>query len=169
MLLRPAEPEDAIAVARVHVRSWQAAYRSLLPADYLDNLRPEDRAQTYDFASRDPLKPRTIVACEEGSIVGFAATVPSREPDLKNHGELCALYVDPDHWGRRVGVALVSAARTNLFELGFHNALLWILAGNLRANRFYQIDRWVPDGVRKTDSMWGVTVDEVRYQRSLRD
>jgi CheY-like chemotaxis protein len=56
MLLRPAEPEDAIAVARVHVRSWQAAYRTLLPHDYLDQLRPQDRAKTYDFASLDPVE-----------------------------------------------------------------------------------------------------------------
>ena len=167
MLLRPAEPEDANSVARVHVRSWQAAYRLLLPAGYLDNLSPEDRAQTYDFACRDPLKPQTIVSSEDELILGFATTMPSRESDLKDYGELCALYVDPDHWGRGVGVALVSAARANLFELGFRNAVLWILAGNLRANRFYQRDGWAPDGVRKTDSIWGVTVDEVRYRRVL--
>jgi GNAT superfamily N-acetyltransferase len=167
MLLRPAEPEDAIAVARVHVRSWQAAYRSLLPDDYLNQLRPEDRAQRYDFASRDPLHPRTIVACEEGSIRGFATTMPSREPDLKDYGELCALYVDPEYWGRGIGVGLVSDARAHLLAHGFRNALLWILAGNLRAARFYQIDHWAPDGRRKTDSIWGVTVDEVRYQRVL--
>jgi GNAT superfamily N-acetyltransferase len=167
MLLRPAEPEDASAVAQVHVRSWQSAYRSLLPADYLDTLRPEDRAQTYDFASRDPLKPQTIVASEDGLILGFATTMPSRESDLKDYGELCALYVDPDHWGRGFGVALVSAARATLFDLGFRNAVLWILAGNIRAHRFYQIDRWAPDGVRKRDEIWGVTVDEVRYQRGL--
>jgi GNAT superfamily N-acetyltransferase len=169
MLLRPAEPEDATAVARVHIRSWQAAYRSILPADYLDNLRPEDRARQYDFVTRDPLKPQTILASEEGVILGFAATMPSRDAELKDHGELCALYVDPDHWGRGIGVALISAARANLFELGFRKAFLWILAGNIRAHRFYQIDCWAPDGVRKTDSIWGVTVDEVRYQRSLRD
>ncbi len=154
-------------MARVHVRSWQAAYRSLLPADYLNNLRPEDRVQTYDFASPDPLKPQTIVASEDESILGFATTMPSRESDLKDYGELCALYVHPDLWGRGIGVALVPAARANLFELGFRNAVLWILAGNLRAHRFYQIDCWEPDGVRKTDSIWGVTVDEVRYQRVL--
>src|ERR1022692_2984138 len=107
MLLRP-EPEDAIAVARVHVRSWQAAYRTLLPDDYLDHLRPEDRAEHYDFATLDPGKPRTVVATEEESIIGFATTAPSREPDLPNHAELSALYVDPEHWGRRVGVALLS-------------------------------------------------------------
>jgi GNAT superfamily N-acetyltransferase len=167
MLLRPAEPEDAIAVARVHVRSWQVAYRTLLPDDYLDQLRPEDRADRYDFASTDPRKPQTIVAVEGGHIRGFATTMPSREPDLKDQGELCALYVDPDHWSRGIGVVLVSDARRRLSELGFRSAMLWVLAGNARADRFYRIDGWAPDGTRRTDSMWGATVDEVRYQRKL--
>jgi GNAT superfamily N-acetyltransferase len=167
MLLRLAEPEDAIAVARVHVRSWQVAYRTLLPADYLDQLRPEDRAQKYDFANLDSRKPQTIVAVEEGVIHGFATTAPSRDPDLTGHGELYALYVDPEQWGRGIGVALISAARTRLFRIGFRNAVLWVLAGNIRAERFYQIDRWAPDGLRRTDSVWGITVDEIRYQRVL--
>jgi GNAT superfamily N-acetyltransferase len=167
MLLRPAEPEDAIAVARVHVRSWQAAYRTLLPDDYLNQLCPEDRAQKYDFASLDSRKPRTIVAVEEGLIHGFATTAPAREPDLPDHGELCALYVDPEQWGRGLGMTLVLAARARLFELGFRNAVLWVLAGNVRAERFYRIDQWVPDGQRRTDSVWGITVNEVRYQRGL--
>jgi GNAT superfamily N-acetyltransferase len=156
-----------MAVARVHVRSWQAAYRKLLPDDYLDQLRPEDRASAYDFASLDPHKPRTIVAVEKGLIHGFATTAPSRDPDLANNGELCALYVDPEQWGRGMGQALVSAARAYLFELGFPHAFLWVLKGNVRAERFYQVDGWAADGVRRTDSLWGVTVDEVRYQRGL--
>jgi GNAT superfamily N-acetyltransferase len=167
MLLRAAQPEDAIAVARVHVRSWQAAYRTLLPDDYLDQLRPEDRAQKYDFASSDPRKPHTIVAVEGELIRGFAATMPSREPDLADHGELCALYVDPEQWGRGMGLALVSSARVRLSELGFRDALLWVLAGNVRAERFYQADGWAPDGQRRTDKVWGITVDEIRYQRIL--
>jgi len=165
MLLRPAEPEDAMAVARVHVRSWQAAYQSLLPDDYLDQLRPEDRAGKYDFTHVDPHKPWTIVAAEEGLIHGFATTAPSREPT--DYGELYALYVDPEHWGRGIGTALVSAARIRLSKLGFRNALLWVLAGNVRADRFYRIDGWLPDGQRRTDAMWGVTVDEIRYERGL--
>jgi GNAT superfamily N-acetyltransferase len=156
-----------MAIARVHVRSWQVAYRGLLPGDYLDQLRPEDRARAYDFTSLDPLKPRTIVAVDEGLIHGFATTAQSRDPDLANCGELCALYVDPERWGRGMGCALVSATRAYLFELGFQRALLWVLRGNLRAERFYQIDGWAADGARRTDSVWGVTVDEIRYQRGL--
>jgi hypothetical protein len=33
-----------MAVAAVHVRSWQVGYRGLVPDNYLDEPRPEDRA-----------------------------------------------------------------------------------------------------------------------------
>lgn len=167
MLLRPAEPIDAIAVACVHVRSWQVAYRTLLPDDYLDHLRPEDRAQRYDFAQRDPQKPHTILAAEGESIYGFATTAPSRDKDRADHGELCALYVDPERWGQGIGAALITAARTRLVEQGFQKALLWVLSGNVRAERFYRADQWIADGSRRTDAVWGVTVEEVRWLRDL--
>lgn len=167
MVLRPAEPDDALAVARVHVWSWQKAYRTLIPDDYLDQLRPEDRAQKYDFSHSDALQPRTIVAAEEGLIYGFATTSPSRDHDLPDYGELCALYVDPVKWGWGIGHALVSAARLHLLGVGYKNAFLWVMAGNVRAERFYQIAGWVPDGMRRTESVWGVTIEEVRYQRDL--
>src|SRR5580692_4176721 len=106
MLVRLAAPKDALAVARVHVQSWQAAYRGLLPEEYLGQLRAEDRAEKYDFATVDPAKPRTLVATEGNRILGFATTMPSRDTDLASHGELCALHVHPDAWGGGIGVAL---------------------------------------------------------------
>lgn len=167
MILRLAEPSDAMAVARVHVRSWQAAYRSLLPDAYLDQLRPEERAARYDFATTDPAKPRTIVAEVDGAIRGFATTMPSRDTDTSNHGELCALYVDPDDWGLGYGVALIGEARRHLSACGFPSAMLWLLEGNVRADRFYRVDGWLPDGTRRMETMWGITVNELRYRRAL--
>src|SRR5258708_39343641 len=99
MLLRPAEPADAIAVARVHVRSWQAAYRTLLPDDYLDQLRPEDRAGKYEFKNPDPAKPYTIVAADRGSICGFSTSLRSDDGDGAGLGGLFAVSVDPGWWG----------------------------------------------------------------------
>jgi hypothetical protein len=91
--LRRAEPTDAIAVARVHVRSWQAAYRKLMRDDYLDQLSPEERAKKYDFSNLDPLRPQTIVAGESGEIRGFATIAPAQDSNMSDYGELCALYV----------------------------------------------------------------------------
>jgi GNAT superfamily N-acetyltransferase len=167
MELRRAEPTDAMAVARVHVRSWQAAYRKLMPDDYLDQLRPEDRAKRYDFANLDSHRPQTIVATESNEILGFATTAPAQDSIMAGYGELCALYVDPDYWGRGIGLALVSAARARLFDMEFRRAILWVLVGNVRADRFYQKDRWTPDGVRRTEEIWGLKVNDARYQRNL--
>ncbi|MDW5265612.1 MULTISPECIES: GNAT family N-acetyltransferase [Acidobacteriaceae] len=167
MLLRPAQPDDALAVASVHVRSWQVAYRRLLPDDYLDQLRAEDRAPHYDFATLDPQKPRTIVAEDDGCIRGFVTAAPSRDSDLPSYGEIYALYVDPEQWGQGIGAALMAAARAHLVQAGFQHALLWVLAGNLRAERFYRRDGWTSDDHRRNDTIWGITVEEVRYLRSL--
>jgi ribosomal protein S18 acetylase RimI-like enzyme len=167
MLLRLAEPEDAMDVARVHVRSWQQAYRGLLPDEYLDGLRAADRAARYDLANRDVLKPVSIVVIDERQICGFATIAPARDAELSGHGELCALYVDPEYWGQGVGCALMAAARAHLVEAGFRKAALWVMAGNARAERFYRIDQWMPDGSRRTDVVWGVTVEEIRYRREL--
>ena len=82
MLLRPAQPADALAIARVHVRAWQHGYSGILPASYLNNLRAEDRADKYDLSNSDPLKPHTIVAVSGNIVHGFATTAPSHEPDL---------------------------------------------------------------------------------------
>jgi GNAT superfamily N-acetyltransferase len=167
MLIRAAQPGDALAVAEVHVRSWQVAYRGLLSDEYLDGLRPEERAQRYAFGDPDPRQPATIVAVEGRSICGFATTGPSREDDRPGTGELLALYVDPDHWGAGVGRALIQEARSRLTRQGFERADLWVLTGNARAERFYRIDGWLPDGSRRREEIWGVSVEDVRYCRSL--
>jgi GNAT superfamily N-acetyltransferase len=167
MLLRAAKIQDAMAVARVHVRSWQAAYRGLLPAEYLDGLKPEDRAGRYVFENPDTAKPWTIVAEVDGLIAGFATTAPARDADVEGWGELYALYVDPDYWGRGIGAELMKAARARLVELGFQQATLWVMKGNSRAERFYAIDGWEADGRERSEVVWGVAVNEVRYRRWL--
>ena len=100
LLLREATPEDAMAVAHVHVRSWQIGYRDLLPGEYLGTLRAEERARRYEFSATDPRKPRTVVAADSGVIVGFSTVAPARDKESAGCGELCALYVDPQFLGQ---------------------------------------------------------------------
>ncbi|HEV7135229.1 MAG TPA: GNAT family N-acetyltransferase [Steroidobacteraceae bacterium] len=167
MNVRPAAPDDAMAVARVHVRAWQAAYRGLMPAEFLQSLRPEDRAQHYNFTRLDPAQPRTLVAVEADTVLGFATISPARDADVAGWGELCALYVEPDCWGRGFGQALVSAARADLCGLGFRQAVLWVVAGNARAERFYRADGWTQSGLYRPRPIWNVTVQTRRYSRAL--
>jgi len=165
--VRTATPQDAEAVAGVQVRSWQVGYRGLLPDDYLDGLDPDDRRARYTFGITGADQPSTVVAVEDGVICGFATTGPSRDADVPDAGELLALYVDPRAWGRGVGRRLVVDARERLYRSGYTEAVLWVLAGNDRAQRFYRLDGWRPDDRRQHQEVWGVTVDEVGFRRAL--
>jgi ribosomal protein S18 acetylase RimI-like enzyme len=168
LTIRAANDSDRDEVARVHVRTWQVAYRGLLPDEYLDQLRPEDRAARYTFASDDPHQRSTLVALDDEAVCGFTTFGVSRDGDLPDAGEIYAIYVDPDQWGTGAGRLLMANARSRLNEMGFRDAFLWVLDGNDRAQRFYEIDQWSPDGIRRHDEAWGITVNEVRYRRSLR-
>ena len=165
--VRPARRGDAAEVAGVHVRSWQVGYRGLLPDDYLDGLRAEDRMDHYAFGATDPDVPHTTVALEGGVICGFVTTGRSRDADAMGGGEVLALYVDPGAWNRGVGRRLMAEARDRLSRGGFTGATLWVLAGNDRAQRFYRGDGWEPDGEHRSVEVWGVAVAELRFRRPL--
>jgi GNAT superfamily N-acetyltransferase len=162
--VRPARIPDAPAMGRVVVRAWQVAYRGHMPDDYLDGLRAEDRAAYWEQAlRREDLRGTILVAERDGAVVGFAAVGPS--PDPQGAGELFAINLDPDHWGTGTGRALLGGAQAELARLGFGETVLWVLTGNARARRFYEIAGWVVDGTERTAEVFGVTVPEVRYRR----
>ncbi|HEY3814197.1 MAG TPA: GNAT family N-acetyltransferase [Caulobacteraceae bacterium] len=152
-------------MARVHVRSWRAAYWDLLDRSMLMRMDPETRARRYTFA--EGARHRTLVAEDAGVIVGFATTAASMDADVPGWGELSALYADPDHWGEGVGRLLIDAAREHLKAQGFQDAVLWVLEGNTRAERFYRRDGWLFDDLHRRERMWGFWVNTVRYRRTL--
>jgi GNAT superfamily N-acetyltransferase len=164
--IRDAEPPDSLAVARVHVRSWQVAYRGLIDDKFLDALLPEDRAGRYDFAA-DPPAPQTILAEEAGELWGFATTGPARDDDARGLGELYALYVDPPRWGTGTGRLLLAEARQRLREAGFDEAILWVLRGNELAERVYLADGWRLDGGERVEQPYGVVSNVIRFRRPL--
>jgi GNAT superfamily N-acetyltransferase len=168
--IRPAIPEDALAVARVHIRSWRVAYRGLIAQAYLDSLKPEVWAAKYGFQRTGPDRPITLLAVDGDSIRGVVMSGPTRDLDMRdtpNIGELLAIYVDPEHWDTGVGRLLVAATREQLRRDGFTEAALWVLDLNERARRFYECDGWALDGMRRTKTTAGAALDEVRYRRTL--
>jgi len=81
--VRDAWPGEARAIAEVHVLSWRAAYRGLLPADVLDGLSVDGRERMWAGILRDPAPRRAVlVAAEEDKVLGFAALGPSRVAEL---------------------------------------------------------------------------------------
>ena len=165
--LRRAQPGDELAVATVHVRSWQRAYRGIVPDDYLESMRPEERAARYTFSANDPDHPVTLIAVDGGKVLGFATFGEAPNGADAGAARLFALYADPDQWNRGVGVALISEARSRLTSSGFAEAVLWVLEENARGRRFYERDGWVLDGATDGFEIDGKAIPEVRMRRRL--
>jgi ribosomal protein S18 acetylase RimI-like enzyme len=166
--IREAEPRDAEAIARIHVRSWQAAYRGQLSDDYLDGLSVRDRLEQHRMALETPGAHRTWVAEEDGRVVGFAVTGPSQDADADERtGELYAVYLDPDRYGRGIGKRLCDHALADLRERGFRAATLWVLETNERARRFYEREGWFPDGRSTRERVDEQLRSTVRYRIDL--
>lgn len=165
--VRRAIPADAHDAARVHIRSWQWAYRGLLAQDYLDGLDPATWAARYTFGRKGIGLPSTQVALDGATVCGLVTTGLCRDDDLSNFGELMAIYVDPAHLRRGIGRLLMAAARTRLRRVGVTAAALWVLDGNAHARRFYERDGWRCDGTHRSSTYGNVPVDEVRYRCPL--
>jgi RimJ/RimL family protein N-acetyltransferase len=157
--VRAARAEDARAIAEVHVRTWQAAYRHLFPAEFLDQLSVDEREARW----RGWLEDGTgiWVAVEDDAVVGFAAAGPSRTEEIA--AELYAIYVLLEHWRSGAAHELMSAVTTWFRDKGYTSAMLWVLADNPRARRFYEREGWQFDGTR-TDVVRGVDVEEALYR-----
>ncbi|OXM63825.1 GNAT family N-acetyltransferase [Amycolatopsis vastitatis] len=156
--VRAATVADAPAIGEIHVASWRAAYAGLLPEEFLARLSAEARAASWARRIGDPAIPgRVLVVEDEGVVAGFAAFGP---------GQLYALYLLPEYWGRGLGRLLHDRV---VEELSGDSAVLWVLATNERAKAFYVRQGWVDDGARQTETIdeGRVTLEEMRYRRSL--
>ena len=77
--VRRATTEDAAGIASVHVHSWLAAYRGLMPDDMLDSLTVEERTESW-LRFLEPRLGRTARAGRRRRATASPASAPSRCP-----------------------------------------------------------------------------------------
>ncbi|MEG3613684.1 GNAT family N-acetyltransferase [Isoptericola haloaureus] len=142
--VRPARPDDATAMARVHVRCWQQTYRGLMPDHVLDDpgfVDARQRLWTHVLAVQDDRGHRTAVATADDEIVGIAMSGPPVDDDAAWSRQLFVLYLDAAHHGTGAGPGLLEAV------IGpEESAALWVAEPNPRAQAFYRKHGFTPDG-----------------------
>jgi len=167
--IREGEPKDAEAIAGIHVRSWQEAYRGQLTDDYLDGLTVKDRLELHRYAlEQPPPEYRMWVAEDGGRILGFAVTGRSEDADADERtGELYAIYLEPERVGTGLGRTLFEHAIGDLRERGYRTVTLWVLQTNERARRFYEVAGWSTDGAEASERVDCEMRPTVRYRLDL--
>ena len=115
VLLRPATPDDAGAIAEVHLASRKAA--AMPPSIHEDH-------EAYPWLSGRLESDEVWVAEVDGRVVAYLRMTPTWLDDL---------YVVPDHAGRGIGSMLLDLAKARR-PAGFS---LWVFEMNAPARAFY--------------------------------
>lgn len=163
--IRPATASDVAAIGRIHVDGWQAAYRGIMPDDFLAGLSAEHRAAGWaSFIERD--SEGLLVLLRDTAVVGWVAFGENRE-GLQGIGEIYALYVAPGAWRQGFGRALLAAAEHELRSRGYLAVILYVLERNDPARAFYRRFGYSDDGGRKTGNMGDVELVEIRMRKAF--
>jgi GNAT superfamily N-acetyltransferase len=138
--IRPAEPIDAQAIARVQTETWRSTYAELVPIQFLANMDVNRRTEVWHTWLTDSSHRQCYFVAEdaEGQVVGFASGGPERDGHPVYKGELYAIYILDAYHGKGIGRHLVQAVVEWLTEHHYHNMLIWVLEGNQTGIGFYE-------------------------------
>ncbi|WP_232695986.1 GNAT family N-acetyltransferase [Brevibacillus daliensis] len=136
--IRPADENDASAIATIAQLSWQQTYAEIFPlamiteflslAYSVDNLKKriqnDQNKQTRLFL---------VATTVSNEIVAFAQATPDK--NLTGSYELIRIYAKPDFFGTGVGKALFDHFLTHVEDLRELNA--WVEAKNQVGQAFF--------------------------------
>lgn len=146
--IRPVRPDDAEALAALHVATRREAYAHLLPPTFFDEEHLEGRRRMWRRITADPpqMSVVRIAETDTGEAIGLAMSGESTESDASRRArQLYMLYVTAEHHGSGVGQELLDAV------LGDEPAMLWVAKENPRAIAFYRRNGFAFDGAEQTD------------------
>jgi ribosomal protein S18 acetylase RimI-like enzyme len=165
---RYAEQRDLTALAKIHVDTWRAAYRGMMPSAFLDALD-----ESHALVRLEPViaasPPRICVIEIDNEVVAFCRFGPSKESDVPPLTfEIFALNVEPSRWRSGVGRFLTERVLLEARSQGFETCTLWTLTDNARARRFYEAIGFGLDGATRTEAASSNhPLHEVRYRQFL--
>ena len=151
-------PEEIECKSFVHWQTWREAYDDLLPAEFQETMTLE---RCRFFSHKYP--ENTLIAMDGKQVVGFISYGNFRDEAIQA-GEIIALYVLKDYYGKGVSEKLMHAAFVALNH--FSEIYLWVLKDNKRAIAFYQKMGFTLDGLEKMLKL-GKPVKELRMMCSL--
>lgn len=134
--IRTAKPTDATGLADVHDTAWRFAYRGILPGVELERMISR-RGPTWwrkAITRRVPI----VVLENGGRIRGYVTYGGSRVRTLPYRAEVYELYVQPEYSGLGFGRRLFRTVQQRLIRRGHDDLVVWCLADNDPACRFYE-------------------------------
>jgi len=165
--IRKASIDDADILGQITSCSWQAAYKGIVPDDYLAGIAPESRAERFRAVLKQRPDVEFYIVLADDIPIGVMNLHPCADEDAKGCAEIGVFYFLPEYWGKSCAAPAMEFALSRLKELGFQTVVLNVLEENVRARRFYEKQGFVPDGTRSVINL-GKELVHVRYRKVLK-
>jgi GNAT superfamily N-acetyltransferase len=158
---REAAAADCLAVARVHVQSWQESFAGIVPQIFLDKMSVEKRAKAFEKGFSAPFYKMYVSEAPERGIVGFADLGEPREDIDGYEGELYAIYLLPKFQRKGIGERLFHLGVEFLKGSGKHS--MYLLALEVSPYRSFYEKMGGRIVGRKQIEIEGIMYDELVY------
>ena len=151
ILIRKVLFEEALEYTTLHIACWRDAYTGIIPDIYLDNMSAEleQRAESIGKAINEPSGCAFFCVMSGDDMIGRLIFNKSGDEDKPDAGDVVAIYLLKEFWGKGFGTQMMDFAVSELTRAGYREIIVWVLEKNIRARRFYENYGFVPDGARK--------------------
>lgn len=157
--VRVARVDDIAGISSVAHQTWRATYSGLIPNEDINAFLSSNYSLDRLAFIRDSMGDGMLVAASDDQVVGYVMVTKDRN----GVAQIWAIYVLPGWQRKGVGSLLWEAAVNRARQLGSVELVLWVLAENTSARRFYERQGAIPAEERDFP-VGGGSVSEVCYR-----
>jgi ribosomal protein S18 acetylase RimI-like enzyme len=137
--VRPATPNDAVAIARVKIDAWRDAYAQILDSGLLSGLdigreSAKWRERILEYSDNTCF----LLACDGDGVLGYLVCGSNRFPEVSCDGELQAIYVHPTAQRCGIGRSLLRPAVDWMIEHAYRSMAVFVFRDNAKGVGFYR-------------------------------
>lgn len=160
--IRKAIPSDATMLADILCCAWHTAFSDILTKETLTkNINIQNRTTMFKKILTDD-NFHTLIAFWDEVPCGLCSYAKSRDNDFEGVGEIIAIHLKPEFWGKGISKPILNAAIAELRHLGYAKITLWTFEANARARKFYEKNGFAFDGTLKDSGL--DNAKEIRYR-----
>lgn len=154
--IRLAIPADAPHMAEIHSRSWEAAYKDIIPIEYI-NEKNATRPALFKRIITDENTTQYVILADN-KIVGIMCVAPPQKENITilndcgiddSFYELHGIYLHPDYYRKGIGTKAMEFAFNKARSNGKTNMIVWVFAENTNSIKFYEKCDFTADGATK--------------------
>lgn len=157
-----AAAEDAATMSSIHALSWKSAYKGIVAQKYLDGIKMDLWAATFQKWLAEDVFMADILYLD-GMAIGCVTYGKSRDEKFLDWGEIVSIYMHPGHYRKGYGQKLFDHALEKLRSQGYTQCYLWVLAANTAARRFYEKNGFIWSGEKGEIEIAGEKLTDLRY------